>query len=66
MFPVQGAYQATTGGKFSDAVTKFREILLSLSLLVVDNRSELEEVRVRTAQFVCSYVHTYQYVYNST
>ncbi|CAI8007010.1 Coatomer subunit alpha [Geodia barretti] len=42
---LQGAYQATTGGKFSDAVTKFREILLSLSLLVVDNRSELEEAQ---------------------
>ena len=42
---LQGAYQSTTGGRFSDAVNKFREILLSITLLVVDNKSELAEVR---------------------
>ena len=41
---LQGAYQSTTGGKFSDAVSKFRELLLSITLLVVDNRTELTEV----------------------
>jgi coatomer protein complex subunit alpha (xenin) len=42
---LQGAYQSTTGGKFGDAVSKFRELLLSITLLVVDNRTELTEAQ---------------------
>ena len=41
---VQGAYQSTTGGRFSESVGKFRELLLSITLLVVDTKSELAEV----------------------
>ena len=44
MFPFQSAYQSTTSGKFQDAVVKFRNILLSVTLLVVDNKSEISEV----------------------
>ena len=41
---LQAAYQLTTGGKFSDAKEKFRSILLSVPLLVVDNKQEIAEV----------------------
>ena len=41
---LQGAYQLTTSGKFSDAVVKFRSTLLSIPLLVVDTKSEITEV----------------------
>ena len=47
----QGAYQSTTGGKFNDAVSKFRELLLSITLLVVDTKSELAEV-----SYSCHYI----------
>lgn len=40
----QNAYQSTTSGKFQDAVVKFRTILLNVTLLVVDNKSEISEV----------------------
>lgn len=41
---LQLAYQLTTQGKFEDAVIKFRSILLSIPLLVVDNKQEISEV----------------------
>lgn len=41
----QGAYQLTTGGKFKDATVKFHQILLSLTLLVVDTKQEITEAR---------------------
>ena len=41
---LQVAYQMTTTGKFNDAVDKFRSILLSVPLLVVDSRQEIAEV----------------------
>lgn len=41
---LQLAYQLTTQGKFEDAVVKFRSILLSVPLLVVDNKQEISEV----------------------
>jgi coatomer protein complex subunit alpha (xenin) len=34
----------TTTGKFPDAIEKFRSILLSVPLLVVDNKQEIAEV----------------------
>lgn len=43
---VQGAYHLTTAGKFQDATSKFRDILLSATLLVVDNKTEISEVSV--------------------
>lgn len=41
---LQVAYQLTTAGKFGDAVDKFRSILLSVPLLVVDSKQEIAEV----------------------
>ncbi len=43
---LQLAYQLTTTGKFGDAVDRFRIILLSVPLLVVDNKQEITEVKV--------------------
>lgn len=42
---LQVAYQMTTTGKFPEAVDKFRSILLSVPLLVVDNKQEIAEVK---------------------
>ena len=42
--PMQSAYQSTTGGKFSDAVSKFRSVLLSVTLLALDNKQDITEV----------------------
>ncbi|KER21254.1 hypothetical protein T265_10381 [Opisthorchis viverrini] len=42
---LQSAYQLTTKGKFQDAVDRFRAILLSIPLLVVDSTSEESEAK---------------------
>lgn len=42
---LQVAYQLTTGGKFTEAVTKFRSILLSVPLLIVDSKQEISEAQ---------------------
>ncbi|XP_062572484.1 coatomer subunit alpha-like, partial [Saccostrea cucullata] len=42
---LQVAYQMTTTGKFGDAIDKFRSILLSVPLLVVDNKQEISEAQ---------------------
>lgn len=42
---LQVAYQMTTQGKFEEAVGKFRSILLSVPLLVVDNKQEISEAQ---------------------
>lgn len=42
---LQAAYQLTTSGKFQEAVEKFRSILLSVPLLVVDNKQEIAEAK---------------------
>ena len=41
---LQVAYQMTTAGKFTEAAEKFRSILLSVPLLVVENKQEIAEV----------------------
>lgn len=41
---LQVAYQLTTAGKFVEAVEKFRSVLLSVPLLVVDKRQDISEV----------------------
>ena len=41
----QAAYQATTGGKFQSAVDKFRSVLLSIPLLVVDTKAQITEAQ---------------------
>uniref|UniRef100_A0A8C8AXL6 Coatomer subunit alpha n=1 Tax=Otus sunia TaxID=257818 RepID=A0A8C8AXL6_9STRI len=42
---LQLCYQLTTAGKFEEAVEKFRSILLSVPLLVVDNKQEITEAQ---------------------
>ncbi|KFM03458.1 Coatomer subunit alpha, partial [Aptenodytes forsteri] len=42
---LQLCYQLTTAGKFEEAVEKFRSILLSVPLLVVDNKQEIAEAQ---------------------
>ena len=44
---LQVAYQLTTTGKFAEAVEKFRSILLSVPLLVVENKQEIAEVGLK-------------------
>lgn len=41
---LQQCYQLTTAGRFEEAVERFRAILLSVPLLVVDNKQEIAEV----------------------
>lgn len=41
---LQVAYQLTTQGKFQEAVERFQSILLSVPLLVVDNKQDITEV----------------------
>ena len=45
-FILQAAYKATTAGNFQDAVSKFQSLLLSITLLVVDNKQEIAEVSI--------------------
>ena len=40
---LQSAYQLTTAGKFTEAITSFRSILLSIPLLVVESKNEEQE-----------------------
>ncbi|XP_043540753.1 coatomer subunit alpha-like, partial [Chiloscyllium plagiosum] len=42
---LQVCYQLTTAGKFEEAVERFRLILLSIPLLVVDNKQEIAEAQ---------------------
>lgn len=42
---LQACYQLTTGGKFSEAVVKLQSILLSIPLLIVENRQEIAEAQ---------------------
>ena len=43
---LQTAYQLTTGGKFQEAAEKFQDILLHVTLLVVDSKQDISEVRI--------------------
>ncbi|CAG0918030.1 unnamed protein product [Notodromas monacha] len=42
---LQACYQLTTAGKFGEALTKFRALMLAIPLLVVDSRQELAEAQ---------------------
>ncbi|RNA31962.1 coatomer subunit alpha [Brachionus plicatilis] len=42
---LQKAYDLTTNGKFSEAIDTFRSILLSVPLLVVENKQEIAEAQ---------------------
>lgn len=42
---LQLCYQLTTGGKFTEAIAKLQSILLSIPLLVVENRQEIAEAQ---------------------
>lgn len=46
---LQQCYQLTTSGRFEEAVERFRVILLSVPLLVVDNKQEIAEVSTKPA-----------------
>ena len=43
LFPTQNCYQLTTLGKFSEAMDKFKLLLLNIPLLVVDSKQEIAE-----------------------
>jgi len=42
---LQSAYQLTTSGKFTEAISTFRSILLSIPLLVVESKAEEQEAQ---------------------
>lgn len=42
---LQISYQLTTSGKFGEAIDRFRTILLSIPLLVVDNKQEIADAQ---------------------
>lgn len=42
---LQVCYQLTTGGKFAEAIQKLQSILLSIPLLIVENRQEIAEAQ---------------------
>lgn len=42
---LQTCYQFTTAGKFSDAIVKLQSILISIPLIVVENRQEIAEAQ---------------------
>ncbi|KAI6240458.1 Coatomer subunit alpha [Aphelenchoides fujianensis] len=42
---LQQCYHLTTSGKFGDAITRFRDLLLSVPLLVVDSKQEVLEAQ---------------------
>lgn len=50
---LQQCYQMTTSGRFEEAVERFRAILLSVPLLVVDNKQEIAEVSRRASNLIC-------------
>jgi coatomer protein complex subunit alpha (xenin) len=52
---LQGCYQLTTGGKFGDAVDKFRSILLALPLLVVESKQDESEA-FQLREIACNYL----------
>lgn len=55
---LQIAYQLTTQGKFQEAVERFRSILLSVPLLVVDNKQDITEVAERVPLWLSTHEDT--------
>lgn len=53
---LQQCYQLTTAGRFEEAVERFRSILLSVPLLVVDNKQEIAEVSYTLYCVLCPFV----------
>lgn len=53
---LQACYQLTTGGKFAEAIIKFKSLLLNVTLLVVDNKQEISEAQQLLricAEYIC-------------
>ncbi|XP_060529873.1 coatomer subunit alpha [Cylas formicarius] len=42
---LQVCYQLTTGGKFTEAIERFQNLLLAITLLIVDNKQEIAEAQ---------------------
>lgn len=42
---LQVCYQLTTSGKFTEAIEKFQNIVMSVPLLIVENRQEMAEAQ---------------------
>lgn len=59
---LQQCYQLTTAGRFEEAVERFRSILLSVPLLVVDNKQEIAEV-INTVLLSLCVLHTFTGVF---
>ena len=41
---LQGCYHLTTAGKFTEAISKLRQLLLAVPLLVVDTKQEVRHL----------------------
>ena len=52
---LQGCYQMTTTGKFTEAIVKFRSLLLSIPLLVVETKADEAEAQ-QLRDICCSYL----------
>lgn len=53
---LQVCYQLTTGGKFTEAIEKFQQLLLSITLLVVDTKQEIAEAQQMlriSSEYIC-------------
>ncbi|MEQ2185533.1 hypothetical protein GOODEAATRI_019161, partial [Goodea atripinnis] len=61
---LQQCYQLTTAGRFEEAVERFRAILLSVPLLVVDNKQEIAETRKILAACEKTLTDTHQLNYD--
>ena len=52
---LQSGYQLTTSGKFGEAMDRFRAILLSIPLLVVESKQEEQEA-LQLKEICCNYL----------
>ena len=48
-------YKATTAGNFHDVVSKFQSLLLSITLLVIDDKQKIAEVSMYCMLVYCRF-----------